>query len=71
MVARHPVDEVAHRLLAPRVGAHIGALADVGANHDRAFAAEQLDGRLADPRCRAGNDRDLACQPLHARLIAN
>ena len=68
---RDLTDQVAHRLLVAGVALRVRSITDVGANHGCALAAEQLDRRLADPRCRAGDDRDLACEPVHAPLIAN
>ena len=47
-------------LLVARVRPYVRTLADIGADHRRTLAAEELDGRLADPRRRAGDDRDLA-----------
>ena len=42
---------------------------DVGGDHRRALGAEKRGARLADPRRRAGDDRDLACSlPLIAPL---
>jgi len=60
VVTRDVLDQRAHVALAAGVRSHIRAFADIGADHGRALAAEQLDGRLADPGRRAGDDRDLA-----------
>ena len=40
---------------------------EVGADHRRAFAAEQLDARLADAGAGAGDDRDFVCAVLVIR----
>ena len=57
---RNLVDDVAHLFVAARVHEEVRAFADVGTNDGGAFVSEQLDGRLADARRRAGHDRDLA-----------
>ena len=49
----------------------VRAVPNVHTDDRCAFAAKQLDRRLADARCRSGDDRDLACQSCHAALIAN
>ena len=63
--ARHVSISALHVPFAAGVDAHVRAFADVRANDCRAFAAEQLDGRLADARCGAGDDRDLARKSSH------
>jgi len=70
MIVRDPLDERAHVVLAARVHLHVCPVTQVGADHGRAFASEQLDARLADARRRTGDDRDLARKPAHAPLIA-
>ena len=64
-------DQVANRCLAARVRLDVRALDGVGADYGRAFGAEQFDRCLADPRCGAGDDCDLAFEPAQPPLLAN
>ena len=52
MLARDILDEAVHLVLAAGIGAQVGALADIDPDDRRAFAAEQVDGRFADPEAR-------------------
>ena len=47
--------------------ATFAAVLHVGADDTRAFGRGTLHAGGADPRRRAGHQRDLACQPTHAR----
>ncbi len=64
-------DRALHGILVAGVADDVRALDDVGADDGRALASEQLDGRFADARRGAGDDRDLAFQPAHRPLIAS
>ena len=58
------VDQRADRRFVAHVErAHAVSLGDVGADDDRAFLGEPLGGREAEPRRRAGDQRDLAVDP--------
>jgi hypothetical protein len=65
------LDQALHVLFGSGICLNVGVVAHVRAHHGCAFASEQLDRRLADSRCRAGDDCDLACQSLHRRYIAS
>jgi len=56
------VDQPLHITVAAGIGANVRSLGNIGTDHGRALAPEQLDRRLADARGRAGHDRHLACQ---------
>ena len=64
-------DEAANILFAAGIAQDVCTFADIGSKDGSALAAEQLDGRFPDPRRRAGDDRDLACKPLHWWYIAS
>ena len=64
MLADDLFHEPTNRNFVPGVTALVGALTNVGTDDRRAFAAEQGHRFLADPRSRAGDDRDLALQPV-------
>ena len=62
MVADRVGDQRLDLLLVARVAFEVGAV-KVGADHRRAFLAEQLDRRLTDAGPGAGDDGDFAGKP--------
>ena len=66
---QHIGDRARHRILVAHIDCdraiNCGAVY-VEADHDGAFGAEPARARLADSRCRAGDERDHPVQPTHA-----
>ena len=61
------LDQADDVLLAPGIGRdHAFGRVHVRRDHGRALGREQGRGRLADPRRRAGDDRDLAVQSVRS-----
>ena len=66
MVGNHVFDQGRNRRFVASIANDVGAL-EVGTDHRRALASEQVDGCLADARSGAGDDRDFPRKAAHQR----